>query len=151
MSQSHQEVHRETGRVLRLEGPLAVVAVSKSSACEGCSARGACHTLSGTGDRELRAVNRIGAIPGDQVELEIPTRAGLRAAVWVYLVPTVILVGVAVVTHRIASSRLSASDADLAAAVGALGTLGLVALGAWVLQRRRGPNLDRYPSVARKI
>lgn len=146
-----KETHRETGRVVRLEGALAVVSVPKAGACEGCAARGVCHSLSGTDDRELRAVNRIEAAPGDTVELAIPSREGLRAAFWVYLLPTLLMLGVALGAHWLLRDRLTAEGADLAAAGAALGALALFALGAFAWRRQRGPDLARYPVVVRRL
>jgi sigma-E factor negative regulatory protein RseC len=151
MNHSPEDVHSEIGRVSRLEGALAVVSVSKTSACEGCAARGACHTLSGSGERELRAVNQVGAVPGDQVELQIPTRAGLRAAILAYLLPTLLMVFSALAAHWLASPRASARTADLVAAIAALFALALAALGAWLHHLWRGPDLGRYPRLVRKL
>lgn len=146
-----QKTHCETGQVARLEGQIAVVTVSKASACEGCPTRRVCHSLSGSDERELRAVNPIGAAPGDRVEIAIPTTAGLRAAVWVYLVPTVLLVVVALGSHRLASLSLGPEAQDLVAAMVSLGALGLFVLCAWLWRRRRGPDYRQYPRVIRRL
>lgn len=151
MSDRLEATHSEFGRVLRLEGPLAVVEVSKSSACEGCAARGVCHSLGGSDARELRAVNHIGAAPGDQVELELLTRHGLRAALWAYGLPTLLFVVAAFGAHQAAGAWLPGADPDVVAALAALGAVGLFALGAWRLGRVRPRDLSRYPTVVRRL
>lgn len=151
MSAAHQkEMIEESGRVTRLEGPFAVVAIARSSACEGCAAQGACTVLGKTGLRELRAVNRIDARPGDLVVVQVPASAALKAAAWVYLVPTLLMLATALGVHHWVRRYLEADRADLVAALASLAVVGLFALAVWLWRRRRGPDTRGYPLVVRR-
>jgi positive regulator of sigma E activity len=142
---------RECGQVDRLEGELAIVHISRASACAGCAAAGVCHSLGGSDVRELRALNSVEAEPGDEVEVEIPPTAALRAAVWVYLIPTLLMVAVAVGFHFASRDRWPADRAGLITATAALGVLALFIGIAMLWRRLRGPDLSRYPVVVRRM
>ena len=142
---------REIGTVIRTEDPIAVVEIPKAGACDGCAASGVCHSLGGSDIRELRAVNTIDAQPGDQVEVEVQTKAALHAALWVYAVPTLLMVGTAIVFHLLVASRWRSSKADLATAGVSLGSLALFVLIVLVWRRLRPPSLRDYPKVIRRL
>ncbi len=142
---------KESGQVLRLEGNIAVIGMYRASACAGCAASGVCHSLSGTDERELRAINAIDAQPGERVEVEIPPGAALRAATWVYLVPTVLMVAVALVVHFALATHFSAHGLEMVTALSAVGSLALFIVIAWWIQRRRGPNGSHFPTVVRTL
>lgn len=72
------------GRVVRLEGNRAVVAVKRESACGGnCGNCGGCKDSS----LVVRVKNEKGAKTGDTVVLSMPAGRLLKAAFLVYLVP----------------------------------------------------------------
>lgn len=68
----------------------AQVAAIRKSACSGD-----CHKCSGCGavvqEVQVRAKNRIGAVPGDQVIVETGTKAVFSALLIVYMLPLVLL------------------------------------------------------------
>jgi len=142
---------REIGRVVRTTGALAVVEIPKAGACDGCAASGVCHSLGGSDLRELRAVNRIDANVGDQVEIEVQARTAILAAVWVYLIPTLLMLATALGIHYITATRLAAETAQLVTAGATLGSLALFVLGAWIWRRGRAPNLSTFPVVTRRL
>jgi positive regulator of sigma E activity len=146
-----EEPLRERGPVVRLEGPLAVVTIHRAEACGHCAASGACHALSGSPIRELRAVNAAQAAVGDLVEVEVGTGAALRAALLTYLVPTLVLLGAALGAHALVAPRLSETAAGAVGAGAGLGALGLYVLAALLWRRRRGPSLRDYPVVIRRV
>jgi sigma-E factor negative regulatory protein RseC len=79
---------KEMGRVLETADDEAVVLVRRSSACEGCSARGVCHTFGGAGkDARISVENRIGAHAGDEVEIGIEEGSLVLASFIVYILP----------------------------------------------------------------
>lgn len=144
---------RESGHVLRTDGPVAVIEIHRASACVGCAASGVCHTLGGASDQhELRARNAAGAEPGDLVDVEIPASEALRAAALVYLLPTVLVIVVAVASHTLATRMGVGEPADLISASSALLALCLFALAAWWRSTRAGsgPHLERLPVVVRR-
>ncbi len=90
----------KTARVIRLEGQLAVLHVSRQSACDTCAAKSGCGTsvlsqLFGKSS-EFRAYNPIHAVAGDKVSVSIPESILLKASVMMYLVPLLLLVSFAV-------------------------------------------------------
>ncbi len=141
----------EIGRVIRTEGEVAVVEIPKAGACEGCSASGVCHSLGGSDLRELRAVNRIEANIGDQVEVVVQAKEALRAAMWVYLVPTLLMLATAIGFHELATAHWSAQTAQMATALVTLGSLALFILGAWLWRRGRPLDLKNFPVVTRRL
>lgn len=145
-----ESIH-EIGRIVRRDGEVAVVEIPKAGACAGCSASGVCHSLGGSDLRELRAVNHIHAEVGDQVEVVVQARKALKAALWVYLVPTLIMLATAVGFHNLAAARWSDNTAQMATALVTLGSLALFILGAWLWRRGRPINLKDFPVVTRRL
>lgn len=79
---------KEIGKVLETKGDEALVLVRRSSACEGCSAKGVCHTFGGAGkDARISVENRIGADTGDEVEIGIREGSLVLASFIVYILP----------------------------------------------------------------
>jgi len=142
---------REIGRVLRTDGELAIVEIPKASACEGCAASGVCHSLGGSDLRELRAVNGIQATPGEQVEVEIDTKAALTAAAWIYAVPTVLMVATAILFHQVVAADWGKERAGIATALATLGSLALFMLVVWIWRKLRPPGTRSYPRVVRRL
>ncbi|MBF0138384.1 MAG: SoxR reducing system RseC family protein [Magnetococcales bacterium] len=92
---------REEGRVISLEGSVAIVTSERKKSCGSCASKGSCSTLtlsSGHEETRIRANNQAGAKVGDRVVVEIQERQFLRASFMVYIVPllVMILVGAAV-------------------------------------------------------
>ncbi len=145
-----ESIH-EIGRIVRITGELAVVEIPKAAACDGCAASGVCHSLGGSDLRELRAVNSIDADVGEQVEVVVEAKHAVRAAIWVYLVPTILMLATAFGFHQLASRHWSARTAELATALVTLGSLVLFVLGAWLWRRGKAENLKHFPVVTRRL
>jgi sigma-E factor negative regulatory protein RseC len=69
----------------------AVVLVNRSSACEGCGAKGACHAFGGGRDAKVSVDNEIGAKAGDLVEIGIEEASLVKASFVVYIIPIIAL------------------------------------------------------------
>lgn len=82
----------EEGRVTAIDGNYAYVAARPSSACEGCSQKGVCHVLGGSGDMIIKAVNDVRAGIGDNVVVAISSGTFLKASALVYLLPVAALI-----------------------------------------------------------
>jgi sigma-E factor negative regulatory protein RseC len=82
----------EHGIVLRIDSQEAWVKTVKSGSCEGCSARGACHSLSDSGEMEVSAINEAGAKVGDRIVLSFETSSLLKATFLLYVFPILLLV-----------------------------------------------------------
>jgi sigma-E factor negative regulatory protein RseC len=79
---------KETGTVVETKSGEAVVLVCRSTACEGCAAKGACTTLGGGGkDAHVSVENKVGAHVGDEVQLGIEEGSLVLASFIVYILP----------------------------------------------------------------
>ena len=78
----------QCGRVKKIKGRFAEVEVTRSSACESCSAAHVCP--SGRKDAVVRARNDAGAAVGDRVKLETPSGSVLKYAFAVFLFPLIL-------------------------------------------------------------
>ena len=68
------------------------IVIPKPGSCEGCSARGSCHSLSDRGDMEVKAINEVGAKVGDRIVLSFETSSLLKATFLLYVFPIILLV-----------------------------------------------------------
>ena len=82
----------EEGSVSKTDGEVAVVRVLRGTACDSCAASGACKSLGGGRDMEVKATNIVGAEVGDRVRIEIPSSSVAKMAFLVYLIPIMSLV-----------------------------------------------------------
>lgn len=91
----------EQGIVTRIEAQNAWVKTQQSGACRGCSARGACHGLSGgSKEREVIAVNQAGAQVGDRILLSFESSSLLKVSFLLYVFPVLALIAGAVVGQQ---------------------------------------------------
>ena len=82
----------EQGIVLRTDAESAWVKTTRSSACEGCTARGSCHTLGSGQEMEVKALNPAGARVGDRIVLSFETGSLLKATFLIYVFPIIFLI-----------------------------------------------------------
>jgi len=105
----------EEGIVKSVHGVNATVMTHRGSACGSCEAHGACKAMGGGREMLVEALNQAQASVGDHVEISIEETSVLKASVFVYLTPVVmLLIGAAV--GKMLGARLE-MDTDLAAFV----------------------------------
>ena len=92
----------EQGVVLRTESETAWVKTVRSSACEGCTARGSCHTTGSGEDMEVKAINSVGAGVGDRIVLSFETSSLLKATFLIYVFPIILMIAGAVIGQMLA-------------------------------------------------
>jgi sigma-E factor negative regulatory protein RseC len=92
----------EQGIVTKTDSSGAWVKTVKSSACEGCSARGSCHSLGSSNDMEVKAINEVGAKVGDRIVLSLETSSLLKASFLLYVFPILLLIIGALIGQEIA-------------------------------------------------
>jgi sigma-E factor negative regulatory protein RseC len=93
----------EQGIVLRTDaGGSAWVKTVRSSACEGCTARGSCHITEGGQDMEVKAINSVGASVGDRIVLNLETTSLLKATFLIYVFPIILLIAGAALGQALA-------------------------------------------------
>ncbi|MEW5766257.1 MAG: SoxR reducing system RseC family protein [bacterium] len=74
---------QEKGRIIKIEGNLAEVALEPKEACHSCKL---CQ-VGRKGEMIIRVENSVDARPGDQVKLEIEAEMVLKSALLLYGVP----------------------------------------------------------------
>ena len=124
----------ESGTVIEVRGPHALVRLKRSSACSGCASAGQCHAGRGEREQLLEARNEVGAAVGDGVRVAVSARAVINASARIYLLPVVGLLVGAGLAQVLAGAFISAPAGANAAGFG--GIAGAV-LGV-VLGRRMG-------------
>ena len=82
----------EEGTITKVAGNKAWVMVTRSTMCEGCHNKSACHTLGGGKDVETQAINSVFGKVGDRVLLRISSSSVIKAAFLVYLLPIIALI-----------------------------------------------------------
>lgn len=75
--------------MIAVKGTTALLQGVRQSACGGCAGESSCSTLGAWSTRtlRLRTTNTLGAVPGDLVEVELPDRTLLIAALLLYGLP----------------------------------------------------------------
>jgi len=139
----------EEGVVVRIDAAGTWVKTIRSEVCDGCSSKGACHTLGGGKQVEVAVVNPIEARVGDRVILKLETSPFLKATFLIYMFPILLLVAGAAVGEWI--SRSFGLDSPLPTALLAFGSL---AAGLWIMKiiARRLAAKDEYRArIARVI
>ncbi len=143
----------EEGRVIKLEDGIAIVHAERGSSCGGCSAKSACHAMSGDDGKmmEMRAINDLGAKVGDRVKVAIDSIVFLKSSFLVYVVPLVVMIGGGVAGDSYARNNMPGSDPDLVA--GGVGIICLIVsfllIGVWSkkLEKKR----EYQPKIIRII
>lgn len=92
----------EQGIVIKTDAGAAWVKTVKSGACAGCTARGACHSGSGSGEMEVKAINQAGAKVGDRIVLSFETASLLKATFLLYVFPILLLIAGALIGQEAA-------------------------------------------------
>ena len=93
----------EKGIVTRTDGTMAWVTTNRSSSCEGCASRGACHASENKNEMEVRAVNTAGAGVGDRVVVSFQTASYLKASFLLYVFPVLAMIAGAVLGQESAT------------------------------------------------
>ncbi len=132
----------EIGKVIEIEGDRAKVSLPRKSGCASC---GKCGLGLEGGEMLLEAENRPGARVGDRVEVEIPERDPLLAALLLFGLPLLaMLLGVVAGTLL---ERMWGWDSEAPAVV-----LGLVLLlAAFFLVKVREKRLAKQPGRRNQI
>ena len=107
----------EQGIVIKADSRAAWVKTVKTGDCAGCTARGSCHSLGGSGEKEVQALNEAGAREGDRILLLFETSSLLKATFLLYVFPILLLIVGAVLGQAMAP-RLDFNPSGLSALTG---------------------------------
>jgi sigma-E factor negative regulatory protein RseC len=139
----------EKGIVIRLEDSAAWVKTSRSSACEGCSARKGCHITADGQDMEVRAANDIGARVGDRVLVGIASASVLKISFLLYMFPVLLMIAGAAIGQQVAAAL--GMQGSVPAALGGVACFA-VAFGVIRIRSRRLAARKEYqPRIVRVI
>ncbi|MGB9742934.1 MAG: SoxR reducing system RseC family protein [bacterium] len=127
-----EEVFQETGRVVRVDGRRAEVAVVPGGGCEHCGAACLCN-WTGNRERVVIADNEAGAVSGQMVVISRSRRKSVLSALLIFGLPAALMcLGVV-----LGSLLLNEVMAVVLAGAGLLAGVGLV----WIIDRRCGADL----------
>ena len=107
----------EQGIVIKADSGAAWVKTVKSGDCAGCTARGSCHSMGNSGEKEVEAINEAGAREGDRILLLFETSSLLKATFLLYVFPILLLIIGAVLGQAVAP-RLNFNPSGLSALTG---------------------------------
>jgi sigma-E factor negative regulatory protein RseC len=134
------------GKVVSVSEGRAVVA-AVSSSCDGCGQAGSCNLLwQSDAPIEVETINVLGARAGDRVVVGYSSRAQVRTACILYLVPSISTVVGAAAGHEWLAGRLGI-DPTLGGLMGAIVFLFLGLLPATFVSRRQ----DSLPHIVEII
>ena len=136
----------EQGVVIKTMDSIAVVKTKKSEACEGCSSRDSCMTKGN--DMEVEAINRIGAMAGDGVMIEVQTRPFLKATFLLYVFPIVCMILGAVLGEKLAPQM----GYDDASALSAILGFAFFFISVWIVKtkgKKMGEDEAYRPKIVR--
>ena len=131
--ESEQAMLEEEGVVESLADGYAMVRTTIRSSCGGCS-NGTCGTNVLArwfeGRRNLiRVADTIGLQPGDRVRIGLPERRLVSAALWAYLLPLVMMLGMALWASLTGWGDLVCAAAAILGLAGGLALVSLITAG----------------------
>lgn len=140
----------EEGVVFKMGAPgagTAWVKTTRSSACEGCSTRHACHAEGGGKEMEVEAINAADARVGDRIVLNINTASLLKATFLLYVFPILAMIAGAVLGQAVAVMR-GMDPSGLSALFGFL-FFGLAFIFIRITGRRLSKNASYQPEITK--
>ncbi len=125
------EILETEAEILRIEGRWAVVRAARRSGCASCSVADGCGSgalgrVFGERDAIFRISNSFGGRAGERIVLGLAGPVLLKAALAVYLVPLVVMIGTAMLAGLAGWSDGPAALAGLAALAGSLAVVHLI-------------------------
>ncbi len=113
----------ETGVVKEVIGPKAIVTVQRQSGCDSCPGGSVCKMMGN--EAEIEAVNEAKAGVGDTVRLAFKSYTYLKGTVFIYGIPSIMLIIGAVIGKEYLSKLLPNMDPDIVSAMGGFGLFAL--------------------------
>jgi sigma-E factor negative regulatory protein RseC len=139
----------EEGVIVRIDAAGTWVKTIRGEFCDGCSSKGACHTMGGGKEMEVAVVNPIEARIGDRVVLKLEASPFLKATFLIYMFPILLLVAGAAVGEWISQSfRLNSPWPSMLLGFGFL----VAGLGVMKIMAQRLAKKEEYrPRITRVI
>lgn len=96
---------KQNAKIVAVNGDTITCTIVCAEACAGCAANALC----GAGNEQktitLVDISRCRNV-GDDIEIEVSTKTGLRAIAMAYLIPVVLIIATLLITQSIAISEL---------------------------------------------
>ncbi|MDY6795371.1 MAG: SoxR reducing system RseC family protein [Actinomycetota bacterium] len=124
----------ERGKVVEVYGDTARVMLRRSRYCEGC---GSCCVVVDNDTMLAEAENRMGAVKGDRVMVNLPLEKSIKAAYILYGIPLIAFLAGFVLGALLGAA---VSGSSLTMPLGLVFAFGLMALSYILLSRRYGSN-----------
>lgn len=100
------KIIKHLGTVSRIDADKLIVTIHTVSACHTCDAKGVCNVAEQKDKEiEVKAIPGRNYAVGDVVEVKMLRTAGLKAVLWAYLVPFILLITTLVVTFSLTSNQ----------------------------------------------
>jgi sigma-E factor negative regulatory protein RseC len=135
----------ESGIVIRVDSENAWVKTTRTSACESCAQKGACHVSADGREMEVEAINAVGAKVGDRVVLSLEAGTLLKSAFLLYVFPILMMLLGAVIGQK-AASVFSFEPSAFSAIIGF--TFLVIA---FLIMKKKGNRLSRKKEYHPKI
>ena len=135
----------ETGVVKEIIGPKAIVAIQRKIGCDSCPGGSVCKMVGN--EAEIEAVNEAKAKAGDTVRIAFKPYTYLKGTVFVYGIPSIMLIVGAVIGKEYLSKLLPAMDPDLVSAIGGFGLFALSFLFMKVFMKRYEGKTEYMPVI----
>ena len=138
----------EEGIVTRTTGDTAFIRTRRTTACEGCSERHACHSMGNIKEIEIEVANPLGATAGDLVVVAFKTSQLVFLSFMLYVFPIIAMVIGAIFGNSIAGNF--GSDPSIFAAIFGFLFFGL-AMAAIKLKDAQARKTGKYQPVIVQI
>jgi sigma-E factor negative regulatory protein RseC len=142
-------LNEEEGVVTEVRGEKALVKTDRHSMCAQCVAKGYCQMLGGGKEMLSEARNPIGAQPGDIVKIGIPEGIVAKASFVVYMVPTIGLVGGAMLGYY--AAKLYSLDVNGVTLLASLAGLAFALMAVKLLSKSLSQKPSYQPEIIRIV
>jgi sigma-E factor negative regulatory protein RseC len=139
----------EVGVVKEVIGPKAFVTVQRQSGCDSCPGGSVCK-LAGN-EAEIEAVNEAKAKAGDTVRIAFKPYTYLKGTIFVYGIPSIMLIIGAIVGKEYLSRFLPNMDPDIVSAIGGFGLFAMSFLFMKVWMKRYEGKKEYMPVIVEII
>lgn len=116
----------EIGIVKEIIGPKAIVTVQRQSGCDSCPGGSVCKMMGN--EAEVEAVNEAEAKAGDTVRIAFKPYTYLKGTIFVYGIPSIMLIIGAIIGKEYLSRFLPNMDPDIISAIGGFGLFAITLL-----------------------
>jgi sigma-E factor negative regulatory protein RseC len=143
---------QETGLVTGIkENGFASVRAVRGKLCGSCACQEACQAQGGRTERQIVAINRVGAKVGDWVLISVGSGSFLKISSIVYLLPILALVGGSYVGEKYSAKIWPAGNPETVSILTGLLCVGISLMVIRLLSGRLSQNQKNYPAIEKVL